>query len=118
MSGVSLPAIRGALPSFHKRSYTGLDSRPDSRNSSVASTNIANYTLNNGSYGKIFQFDLKRLSFSFKERFVLSVNNEYICAILLFCYPFIHFSFSIPKVLRNLDFISNVSFTSKNDYIN
>ena len=71
MSGVSLPAIRGALPSFHhSRSYTGLerlDSRPDSRNSSVASTNIGNYTsLHKVQSGKIpISFEWMVHSFSF-----------------------------------------------------
>lgn len=55
MSGVSLPAIRGALPSFHKRSYTGLESRPDSRTSSSDGiSNTASMLSRTASYGKIY----------------------------------------------------------------
>ena len=53
MSGVSLPAIRGALPSTYKASYTGLESRPDSRSSSGAGSNYTSFSSNNVSYGKL-----------------------------------------------------------------
>ena len=51
MSGVSLPAIPGALPAHYKASYTGLE-RPDSRSSIGTASSYTGFLSNNASYGK------------------------------------------------------------------